>query len=314
MVVTKTVITHVAALTSVGRVHVTTWPAKPHEPAGDVTFVTVNCAGTVSETRERRRIRRTAVRHGQRVGERLSGDHGVGRVRLGDRQVGRPDHGVGVRRGVVRQVGVDDGPDRDVGGVHDGRRRVSRRHGERQLVGPGRARGDRRGRGAREDAGRDRAVGLGLRPHRARGDGVGEPHARRLRRGPVVRDRDRVRRRRPGGHRRRAVGLRQHQVGVRRHRVAVVRGVVRERGIVRRRRAHRRRVDVRAAGRRGLDRHVHGDHPRRGARTPSTGGCTSRRCRRCRTSRSATSRSSPCTATAPCPTRSVRSRSTDRRC
>ncbi len=49
-VVTKTVIVHVAALRSVGRVHVTTWPAKPHEPTGDVTFVTVNCAGTVSET------------------------------------------------------------------------------------------------------------------------------------------------------------------------------------------------------------------------------------------------------------------------
>ncbi len=49
-VVTKTVITHVAALTSVGRVHVTTWPAKPHAPAGDVTLVTVNCAGTESET------------------------------------------------------------------------------------------------------------------------------------------------------------------------------------------------------------------------------------------------------------------------
>ena len=30
--------------------HVTTWPAKPHEPTGDVTFVTMNCAGTVSET------------------------------------------------------------------------------------------------------------------------------------------------------------------------------------------------------------------------------------------------------------------------
>ena len=33
-----------------GRVHVTTLPAKPQAPAGEVTFVTVNCAGTVSET------------------------------------------------------------------------------------------------------------------------------------------------------------------------------------------------------------------------------------------------------------------------
>ena len=50
-VVTNTVkITHVAAFASVGRVHVTTWPAKPHAPAGDVTLVTVNCAGTESET------------------------------------------------------------------------------------------------------------------------------------------------------------------------------------------------------------------------------------------------------------------------
>ena len=42
--------THEAAAASVGRVHVTTLPACPQAPAGEVTFVTVNCAGTVSET------------------------------------------------------------------------------------------------------------------------------------------------------------------------------------------------------------------------------------------------------------------------
>ena len=42
--------THVARLTNVGRVHVTTLPAWPQAPVGAVTFVTVNWAGTVSET------------------------------------------------------------------------------------------------------------------------------------------------------------------------------------------------------------------------------------------------------------------------
>ena len=48
--VTDTVMTHEAPAASVGRVHVTALPTWPHAPAGEVTFVTVNCAGTVSET------------------------------------------------------------------------------------------------------------------------------------------------------------------------------------------------------------------------------------------------------------------------
>src|SRR4249919_2452064 len=48
--VTKIVMTHVAALTNVGLVHVTALPTRLQTPAGDVAFVTVNCAGTVSET------------------------------------------------------------------------------------------------------------------------------------------------------------------------------------------------------------------------------------------------------------------------
>ena len=56
-VVTNTVITHVAAFASVGRVHVTTWPAKPHAPAGDVTLVTVNCAAPSPRPRASRHPR-----------------------------------------------------------------------------------------------------------------------------------------------------------------------------------------------------------------------------------------------------------------
>ena len=48
--VTDTVMTHEAAAASVGRVHVTALPTWPQAPDGEVTFVTVNCAGTVSET------------------------------------------------------------------------------------------------------------------------------------------------------------------------------------------------------------------------------------------------------------------------
>jgi hypothetical protein len=47
---TDTVMTHEAVAANVGRVHVTTLPAKPQAPVGEVTFVTVNCAGTVSDT------------------------------------------------------------------------------------------------------------------------------------------------------------------------------------------------------------------------------------------------------------------------
>ncbi len=51
LTVTLIVITHAAASAPyVGRVHVTTFPTFPHEPAGDVTLVTVYCDGTVSET------------------------------------------------------------------------------------------------------------------------------------------------------------------------------------------------------------------------------------------------------------------------
>ena len=47
---TFTVIAQEAAFASVARVHVTTLPTLPQEPAPELTPVTVNCAGTVSLT------------------------------------------------------------------------------------------------------------------------------------------------------------------------------------------------------------------------------------------------------------------------
>jgi hypothetical protein len=50
LTVTFTVIVQVAEAASVGLVHVTTLPTFPQEPAPDETPVTVNWAGTVSDT------------------------------------------------------------------------------------------------------------------------------------------------------------------------------------------------------------------------------------------------------------------------
>src|SRR4249919_3540877 len=52
LTVTLIVITHAAdSAPKAARVHVTAFPTFPHEPAGDVTLVTVYWDGTVSETR-----------------------------------------------------------------------------------------------------------------------------------------------------------------------------------------------------------------------------------------------------------------------
>ena len=99
--VTTTVIVVDAPVAYVARVHVTdTFPLFVHDQPGPDADTNVTPAGNVSVTTTPRRIRRTHIRHHQRIAHRTTSHHRR-RTRLHHRQISRRRHPRRHRRGVV---------------------------------------------------------------------------------------------------------------------------------------------------------------------------------------------------------------------